>query len=110
MASSCAHGLLDQDAELPGNGGGNGRARLAEQARIPDAGDAMVRRSATGMAATYGMRVLKRSNDVRPTVSLSSGKMSVFRLDLPLFSEHFVVAVQVLVLGRSWQNKQGPML
>ena len=44
------------------------------------AGDAMTRRSTTGMVALYGLHVLKHSSNVQSTIALSTGESEYYAL------------------------------
>ena len=50
--------------------------KLRIQVDSDHAGDAMTRRSTTGMVALYGLHVLKHSSNVQSTIALSTGNWS----------------------------------
>ena len=79
--------------------------KLRIQVDSDHAGDAMTRRSTTGIVALYGLRVLKHSSNVQSTIALSTGESEYYALvkggsmglGLQSLLEDFVVETQVLI-------------
>ena len=55
-------------------------SKLRIQVDSDHAGDAMTRRSTTGMVALYGLHVLKHSSNVQSTIALSTGESEYYAL------------------------------
>ena len=54
--------------------------RLRVQVDADHGGDAVTRKSTTGMVAMYGMHVLKHSSNIQSTVALSTGESEYYAL------------------------------
>ena len=75
------------------------------QGKIPGTGDAVTRRSTTGMVALYGSHTLKHSSNVQSTIALSTGESEYYALvkggsvglGLQSLLQDFGVEVEVLV-------------
>ena len=80
-------------------------SKLRIQVDSDHAGDAMTRRSTTGMVALYGLHVLKHSSNVQSTIALSTGESEYYALvkggsvglGLQSLLEDFAVETQVLI-------------
>ena len=55
-------------------------SRLRVQVDADHGGDAVTRKSTTGMVAMYGMRVLKHRSNIQSTVALSTGESEYYAL------------------------------